>query len=524
MVVSLEQGDTLFAQNADRLLVPASNLKLFTSAAALYYLGPDFRYNTFLLATGPVEGGVLQGDLVVYGTGDPTISSRYGSQLEVWQAFADTLGALGIREVRGDVIGDGSYFAGAATGAGWKEDYMNASYAAPAGALSYAENIATLEIRPAAQAGWRPEVRLVPGGNGIALVNEATTVARGRSFIHVTRAGYDGPITVRGQISRASGALQRSIPVSDPARYAAAVLHEVLEKSGIEVTGMPVSVQTPEQSPVTGRSVFAPAFDGARPLRVLALHNSPPLLSILEVVNKRSHNLMAEQALRTVARVATGEGSVEGGARAVLHLLDEATPGDPAPIELYDGSGLSPLNRVTPRSIVQLLTYMAAGPMWESYWQTLPEAGSGNLRRMHQTRAQGNLRAKTGTIDNVSALAGYVRAANGERLAFSIISNNVASTWRAKRVEDAIGARLADFTRAGDFTLQQDPDSLSAPPRTEPKPPEAQRAEVRTHRIRRGDTLDAIARRYGVTVAELRRANGNIRPNRLMPGKTLRIP
>ena len=526
LIVSLEQGDTLFAQGADQLLVPASNMKLFTSAAALYYLGPDFRYNTFLLATGPIEGGVLQGDLVVYGTGDPTISGRFGNQSRVWQAFADTLAALGVREVRGDVIGDGSYFAGPATGAGWKEDYMNASYAAPAGALSYAENIATLEIRPAAQAGWRPEVRLVPGGEGLAVVNEATTVARGRSFIHVSRAGYDGPITVRGQISRSSGALQRSIPVPDPARFAAAVLHETLERNGIQVTGNTASVQTAEQSPVTGRSVFAPAFDSARPLRVLALHNSPPLLEILEVVNKRSHNLLAEQALRTVARVATGEGSVEGGARAIMHLMDAATPGAPQAIELYDGSGLSPLNRASPRSIVHLLAFMADTPMWESFWQTLPEAGAGpgGLRRMYQTPAQGNLRAKTGTIDNVSALAGYVRAANGERLAFSIIANNVSSTWRAKRVEDAIGARLAAFTRTGNFPLQPDPDSVAAPARTEPAPPAAQRETGRLHTIRRGDTLDAISRRYGVSVAELRAANGNIAPNRLIPGKKLRIP
>ena len=525
LVVSLDQGDTLFARGADLMLIPASNMKLFTSAAALYYLGPDFRYNTFLLATGPVEGGVLEGDLVLYGTGDPTISGRFGTQMSVWRAFADTLRALGVREVRGRVIGDGSYFAGAATGAGWKQDYMNASYAAPAGALSYAENIATLEIRPAAQAGWRPSVRLVPGGDGMAIVNEATTVASGRSSIHVTRAGYDGPITVRGRISRASGSLQRSIPVSDPARFAAAVLREALTENGITVTGGAESVQTAEQSPVTGRSVFAPAFDAARPLRVLALHNSPPLISILEIINKRSHNLMAEQALRTVGRVATGEGSADAGARAILHLLDEATPGDPPPIAIHDGSGLSPLNRVTARSIVHLLTYMAGTPMWESYWQTLPEAGApGGLRRMQQTRAQGNLRAKTGTIDNVSALAGYVRAGNGERLAFAIIANHVASTWRAKRVEDAIGARLADFTRGGEFRLQEDPVDTVSARAPEPKPPAAQRATGRTHTIRKGDTLDAISRRYGVSVAELRRANGNIAPNRLIPGRQLRIP
>ena len=517
MVVSLDRGDTLFAHAGDALMTPASNLKLFTSAAALHYLGPQFRYNTFLLADGVVEGGELRGDLVLYGTGDPTLSGRFGNQLAVWRAFADTLKSLGVMRISGAVVGDGSYFAGPGTGAGWKEDYMNASYAAPAGALSYAENIATLEIRPAAQAGWRPEIRLVPGGDGIAIVNQATTVTSGRSWVNVSRAAYDGPITVRGQIRRGTGPLQRSIPVSDPARYAAAVLREVLRENGVEVAGGVRSVQTEAESPVTGRSVFAPAYDGARPLRVLALHNSPPLIDILEIVNKRSHNLMSEQALRTVARVATGEGTVEGGARAVRHLLDEATPGSDVPtIAMYDGSGLSPLNRVSARTTIHLLSYMRKSPMWEAYWQTLPEvAGPGGLRRMYQTGAERNLRAKTGTIDNVSALSGYVRSGDGEMLAFSIMANNVPSTWRAKRIEDAIGARLAAFTRSGRVLPEATERS---------RPPAAKAGAARTYRIRKGDTLSGIAKRHRTTVAALEKANPGLSPRRLIPGKTIKLP
>lgn len=532
MVVSLDRGDTLFSHAGDDQLAPASNLKLFTSAAALHYLGPQFRYNTFLMADGAIENGVLTGDLVVYGTGDPTLSSRFGNQMTVWRAFADTLKALGIREIRGDVVGDGSYFAGPGTGAGWKEDYMNASYAAPAGALSYAENIATLEIRPAAKAGWRPSVRLVPGGEGMAIVNQATTVNSGRSWVNVSRAAYDGPITVRGQIRRGSGAMLRSLPVSDPARYAAAVFREVLQKSGVSVSGNVRSVQTAAESPVTGRSVFAPAYDTTRPLRVLALHNSPPLQDILEIVNKKSHNLMAEQALRTVARVATGEGSVEGGARAIRHLLDEASPGpNPPEISLYDGSGLSPLNRVSARTTIHLLSFMRKSPMWESYWETLPEAGGpGGLRRMYQTDAERNLRAKTGTIDNVSALSGYVRAANGELLAFSIMSNNVPSTWKAKRIEDAIGARIAAFRR-GDGSDPAATEALTLPPEAAPtassaKRPSASKAAAsgKSYKIRKGDTLSGIAKRHGTTVAALQRANPGLSPKRLMPGKTIKLP
>ncbi|MGH7466186.1 MAG: D-alanyl-D-alanine carboxypeptidase/D-alanyl-D-alanine endopeptidase, partial [Longimicrobiales bacterium] len=272
MVRSLDRGDTLFSFGGEEPLTPASNMKLFTTAAALYYLGPDFRYNTFLLATGPIRDGVLDGDVVVYGTGDPTISNRFGDKLSVWSAFADTLVALGVREIRGSVIGDGSYFSGPGAGEGWQQSYMNASYAASSGALSFAENVAMLQIRPGEQAGWRPEVELVPGGEGIAIVNQATTVGSGATRISAQRIAYDGPLVVRGQIARGAQPVLRSVPVSDPARFAAAAFRDVLGQRAIAVGGGVASAQTSEESPVTSRSVFAPALDSQAPVRVLAVH------------------------------------------------------------------------------------------------------------------------------------------------------------------------------------------------------------------------------------------------------------
>jgi D-alanyl-D-alanine carboxypeptidase/D-alanyl-D-alanine-endopeptidase (penicillin-binding protein 4) len=447
MVVSLTRGDTLYARDPDVPLAPASNMKLFTSATALYYLGQDFRFNTFLLTAAPLEDGVLKGDLVLYGTGDPTFSDEFGGRSSVFESFADTLLALGVREIQGAIVGDASYFRGPGAAAGWQESYIDAPYAAPASALSFAENIATVRVQPAERAGWRPLITLIPGGEGIAIVNQATTTARGRVSIQAVRSAYEGPLTIRGSIPRSSRGVVRSVPVSDPARYASAVFREILLNRGIAVGGGVRSVQRAEDSPVTGRSVFAPAFDHTAPVRVLAVHNSPPLLDILAIVNKRSHNLFAEQSFRAVGRVAAGEGSVEGGARAVQHMLGESGA-DTTIVDVYDGSGLSVLNRVTARSVIQLLSYLARSPIWDAFWSTLPEAGAADgLRRMQRTPAEHNLRAKTGTLANVSALSGYVRAANGENLAFSILSNNVPSTWRAKRVEDAIGARLASFSR-----------------------------------------------------------------------------
>jgi D-alanyl-D-alanine carboxypeptidase/D-alanyl-D-alanine-endopeptidase (penicillin-binding protein 4) len=532
LVVSLDRGDTLFAYGAHDTLAPASNMKLFTTAAALYYLGPDFRYNTFLMATGPINNGVLEGDLVVYGTGDPTFSDRFGSKLRVFEAFADTLLALGVREVRGDIVGDGSYFEGSGAGEGWQQSYMNASYAASAGALSFAENIAYLQISPAEQAGWRPTVRLMPGGEGIALVNQATTSTRG-GRIDAMRIAYDGPVVIRGQIGRNAAPVLRAVPISDPALYTAAVFREVLQKREVVVTGAVRAAVTAAESPVTGRSVFAPSLDSQEPLRVIAVHTSGPLMQILEIINKKSHNLMAEQVLRTVGRVAVGEGSVAGGRRAIQHML-EREGHSPNAVTLYDGSGLSVLNRTSAAGIVDLLSLMAASPMWEAYWETLPEAGaSDGLRRMYRTDAEGNLRAKTGTIDNVSALSGYVRAANGERLAFSIISNSVPSTWMAKRVEDAIGARLAEFTRpvagaaaapaAEPATTPVDTSTQQtvAPPAPPPQPASAAGG---TYTIKRGDTLSEIAQEHGITVSALQKANPGLNARRLRLGQTLKIP
>ncbi|HEX7117491.1 MAG TPA: D-alanyl-D-alanine carboxypeptidase/D-alanyl-D-alanine-endopeptidase [Longimicrobiales bacterium] len=552
MAISLDRGDTIFAHHPDMALAPASNMKLFTSAAALYYLGPDYRYGTYLMTEGAIRDGVLEGDLILYGTGDPTLSDRfYESKTAVWEAFADTLAALGIREVQGDVVGDASYFDGDGTGVGWQQDYMNAWYAAPASALSFNENIVTLHIRPGDEAGWRPTVRMIPGGEGIAIVNQATTVRGGRTWIDVNRAAYDGPIVIRGRIGTGSSGVWRAVPVADPARFAAAVLREVLESRGIVVRGAIRSIHAPEASPVTRRTVFAPAFDKRPPLRVLAVHQSPSMLDILTVINKKSHNLYAEAVLRTVGRVATGSGSVSGGSRAVHNLLECELGLDSLALRIFDGSGLSVLNRVSARTVTHLLAYMASSPVWPSYWATLPEAGDPRgLRRMHQTPAAGNLRAKTGTIDHVSALSGYVRAANGERLAFSIISNDVPSTWRAKRVEDAIGARLARFDRplpapavAGATARRTGilptaasnapgpaapnpvaSDSVIAPatPVAWPAPPP--RDGPAFHVIRKGDTLESIAKRFGTTVAALRDANPGVDPRRLLPGKRLRLP
>ena len=226
LVVSLVNGDTLFAHAPDHPLVPASNVKLFTTAAALYYLGPDYRYKTFLLADGDIRHGVLEGDLIVYGTGDPTLR---GAENRIWQTFADSLAARGVREVRGALIGDGAYFVGPGTGIGWRETYMSAAFAAPASALSFNENIARLNVLPGDGVGRPVQARLVPSFAGIGIVNHGTTARGNAARVSVERETYDGPLLLRGEMGINNPGVWRLVPIVDGPLYAVSSFRELLE-------------------------------------------------------------------------------------------------------------------------------------------------------------------------------------------------------------------------------------------------------------------------------------------------------
>lgn len=428
-VVSLETGDTLFTHNADRQMLPASTMKLFTSAVALERFGPDHRLVTEVLREGALGAdGTLRGNLVLRGTGDPSFSRRYadGASGETpIAAIARLVAQAGVRRVSGDIVGDASAFEERKVPEGWRSRYLGASYAARVSALSYNENLLAITVKPA---GKTAAITFEPALSGINIVNSVKLVAGRGSRISVVQR--ENGIEVRGTIGRAHAGRRVQVVAEHPALMTTAAFRAALEQHGIAVDG---------------GARLATAASGAP--RVAAL----PSASIGELVSKmngESNNHFAELLFRNAARSAGVVGSAENANILLRRFLWEKAQVPPTSVYAADGSGLSTADRVTPRAMVQLLGYAAVAPWREVLEQSLPVAGrtEGLRSRMRYTPAMGNLRAKTGTTNDVASLGGYVTSRDGERLAFAFIYNG-RDRWRAKEAMDAMGATLANYAR-----------------------------------------------------------------------------
>ena len=457
LAISLDRGDTLLALNPTQPMVPASNEKLLTTAAALHSLGPDFRYQTFLLTDGTLAGEILTGDLVLYGTGDPTLSHRFfPGETAPMDTLAQRVVDAGIREIQGDLVVDGSYFTGPDFHPEWDPADLNDAFAAPVSAVAFNENLVTVRVEAETTALLPPIVHTLPPGSGIPVVNVAVTTPPGtRSRVWLFRETPFDPIGIEGEIPVGGRDVWRELPVPDPVGYAGQHLKQALEARGVVLNGE-VRVQRDPEGSILPRDM-AVGVPGQRAPTLIAVHTSPPLLDILRVVNKESNNYLAETVAKTLGRLTLGDGSFEGGTAAVRRFLVGEVGVSPSEINLRDGSGLSPQNRVSAGALIKVLKFMAESPDWEDFWSTLPEAGvRREMRRMGGSPAARNLRAKTGTMEGVSALSGMVRTRSGERVLFSIISNEVSSEYRAKRAEDQLGIRLASLTRPLEATPPQE--------------------------------------------------------------------
>jgi D-alanyl-D-alanine carboxypeptidase/D-alanyl-D-alanine-endopeptidase (penicillin-binding protein 4) len=419
-------------------MMPASNMKIVTLAAAAETLGWDYRFTTTLETAAPIENGILKGDLIVRGTGDPTINTRADRAAVLFDEWAAALKAAGITRIDGNIVGDASAFDRRRLGQGWSWDYLQYGYAAPIGALEFNEDLATLSIRPGPKAGDNAALELTPGA-GLGLIHHVLTGEPGSATAINLERRPDGTwLDVIGSIAVDARPASREVAVANPTIYFAHALLLALVQRGVAVRGLPV------ESPEPWIAV-APM-----PRQVLVESQSPPLREIATTMMKVSQNLYAETLLKTIGAVKSeGTGSADAGIAAARDVF-AAWNIRPGTYVQADGSGLSRYDFVTAEMIVTLLERMYKDPRHhDAFVATLPIAGKDGTiaTRMKNTRAEANAVAKTGSIANVRALSGYVRTRDGERLVFSVLANSFTiPAATVNWIADLAVERLADCT------------------------------------------------------------------------------
>ncbi len=428
-VLRLSDGRVLYARNPERLFVPASNMKLFTTALALSKLGADYRLTTQIAANSPLDrSGTLAGDLELIGGGDLSLSGReypYDSHaaagaiysFSAIEELADQVIARGLKRIDGQVIGDDSRYVWEPQPAGWPVDSATREYGAPVSALVLHDNIFALTLSPGDRSGDPARIAMVPASENLTIDNRVVTTDHGERKLQFSRSASGRELHVWGTIPRGDAGYRQRVAIGDPALYAAEVLREALIRRGVAIRGQAVARHhLPDQSSVTTRN----------PDVVLAEHRSPPMLDLLQVVVKVSQALHAEILLREVAVASGHVGSREAGLDAMNDFLTGI--GIPkADHEFADGSGLSRATMVTPAAITRLLAYMNTSRYREQWLDLFPiggEDGTLGARFSGHPEAR-DIHAKTGTLGHVRALSGYADTPGQGRVAFSFLVNNI---------------------------------------------------------------------------------------------------
>jgi D-alanyl-D-alanine carboxypeptidase/D-alanyl-D-alanine-endopeptidase (penicillin-binding protein 4) len=439
-VRSLDTGEQIYALDAQRLMMPASNMKILTTAAAAEILGWDYRFTTTLETSAAIEGGTLKGDLFIRGSGDPTINGRGGRAPAVLAEWTAALRTLGVSRIEGRIVGDDQAFDDEGIGQGWAWDYLQFGYAAPVGALEFNEDMAALIVRPGAEPGETAQATLAPGA-GLRVTSRVRTVAAGAPADIAYRRRLDEPVLeVTGTIAAGAPAEERNVAVVNPTIFFAQSVTDGLIERGIEITGDAVDID----------DIAAELASPPVARRVLASTASPPLAEIAAVLMKVSQNLYAETLVKAIGAARGGLGTFEGGSAAIHSTLASWGVSSEAYV-MADASGLSRYNYVAPSALTAVLERMYKDAKHrDAFLATLPVAGRDGTvtSRMRRTRAEGNAAAKTGSIANVRALSGYVRTRDGEMFVFSILANDFAIpseavTW----IADLAVEHLANFSR-----------------------------------------------------------------------------
>ena len=422
-VVSLDSGRTLYTHHADQLMQPASTAKLFTAALSLSTLGADYRMPTRLLANDDIHDGRLNGPLILYGMGDPTLGTATSTD---WaDQLANQLFQRGVRQVRGDLIADDSYFTGPAFGSGWEAGDLQSWFAVPSSALSVDENIVDITVSPGSATGLPASLTFDPVDAQMPQLGQlTTTLSRLPSDINLYRAPGDSTLYAFGTIAAKTPPQHFKLALPDPALVAGSQLRQALADRGIHLTGQVHALHWPQDD-----TALVARAD------TLAEIQSPPLMDVLQRGLKRSQNLYLQnlflsvgkhqQSMEATPGIVPFASTEQWSVKALHQLL--AQIGIPPSAGLIDeGTGLSRRDLVTPDAMVRLLAYLAAQPYAAQLHEALPIAGiDGTLTgQMRHTAAENNVHAKTGSMTYVHCLVGYVTTAAGERLAFAIMLNN----------------------------------------------------------------------------------------------------
>jgi len=418
-VESLADGRVLYTRNSEKLVVPASNMKLLTMAVAAEKLGWDFTFETRLDAAGAVADGTLTGDLIVVGSGDPSIDSQNFGAAPVFESWADALVAAGIRRVEGRLIGDDNTFDDTIVGPGWAWDYLGDGYAAGSSGLNYNENTAVIRIWPGATVGALARVELSPAGHGLVLSASVTTSPAGGtpSMSQFRQPGGDA-LMLSGTIPLGRAVVIRTAAVENPTQFFVNGFKAALDARGIFVRGGAWDIDALTGPPTTTSR------------RTIATRRSLPLSSLGAYFLKESQNFYGEAILKTMGQRAAKVGSTAAGKGVVTETLTAwGIPADA--YVMYDGSGLSRYNYVSADAIVSLLKHVWSDARLRGpFLAALPVGGQdGTLGlRMRNTVLAGRVQAKTGTISNVRSLSGFLVTESGERLVFSMIANHFTAT------------------------------------------------------------------------------------------------
>jgi D-alanyl-D-alanine carboxypeptidase/D-alanyl-D-alanine-endopeptidase (penicillin-binding protein 4) len=442
--VSLDTGHPLVALNEDKLFTPASNAKLFITAAVFGLIGPDYRFKTTVESMGTLDKyGRLDSDLILVGRGDPNLSGRTlpynmhterkAPPIQVLQALADQLVQHGLKYVDGDVIADDSYFVWERYGEGWSQDDLAREWGAPVSALTINDNVIFVNIMPADRPGERAFLNVTPFPEYYKIDNRVITTPSGSGprTVSINREPGANLLTFWGNIPQDDSGFSEALAIDDPADFASRLFRQLLEQRGVTIYGKARTHHT-ELASMQTFSVTSMASGGGTDSRppnpspmILASYQSQPIAQDLRVINKVSQNLHAELMLRLLGKEKGNSGSIQGGIEVLRGFLVNAGI-KPDQFVFLDGSGLSREDLVTPEATVLLLQYSHKQPWGQAFEDTLPVAATdGSLAdRFRNTPAAGMVRAKTGSLSHVYSLSGYATTHSGEHIAFSIMTNN----------------------------------------------------------------------------------------------------